>query len=97
MTVLQRIENYRAVWAIALPHLAPPSPQDAARWGAYPVSVVETAILRAGRRFSKERVSGSFDPVSAYRYVTATARSMEQNNKAVPESTTVTAPLGAHR
>lgn len=74
MTILERIETYRKVWRIVLPHLAEPSPEDVARWAVYPIDAVEAAILRTGRRFARSKISIQFDPQQAYRYVTATAR-----------------------
>jgi hypothetical protein len=78
MILLERISNYQSVWTVALPHLPPPSAESAARWGAFPLEVVEAAILRAGRRFAKSRITEDFDPTSACRYVTGTARAMMQ-------------------
>lgn len=76
MNLLQRIDHYQKVWGLILPHLPPPSEQDAARWGGYPVDAVESALLRAARRFAIDRIPTDFDPSSAYRYVSAIAKAV---------------------
>ena len=78
MTILDKIKFFRQVWRILLPHLTEPAAQDAARWGIYPPEAVEAALLRTAKRFARNRVPESFDPQQAYRYVTATARSIAQ-------------------
>ena len=78
MTILELITRFQGLWKIAIPHLAEPSPQDAARWCDYAPSIVERAILRTGRRFAKDKVPPAFDAEEAYRYVTGVARSMTE-------------------
>lgn len=76
MTVFAQIEHYQKVWRLALPHVAEPSSADAVRWCGYPLEFVEQAILRAGQRFSPDRIGSEFDARQAYRYVTAVAKTM---------------------
>jgi len=79
VTVLERIDHFKNVWRIALPHIAEPSSEDVARWCIYPLENVEAAILRTVRRFSKEKLASSFTSIEAYKYVTSVARSITEN------------------
>ena len=76
MTLLQRIEYLRQVWTNLLPHIPAPPPEDAARWCNYPNAAVESAILRAAKKFSAAKVQSNFDATVAWRYTTGTARSI---------------------
>jgi len=76
MKTLHSIRQYRTLWALIVPHIAVPGPEDAARWCEYPSDAVEQAILRTARRFAPERVKPDFAPIAAYRYATAVARSI---------------------
>lgn len=80
MTVLEKIDHFKSVWRNTLPHIAEPSSEDIARWCLYPLENVEAAILRAVRRFSKDKIEQSFTPVEAYRYVTAVARNVTERS-----------------
>lgn len=82
MRALDSIKEYRTLWVLVVPHIAVPGPEDAARWCIYPPDAVEHAILRTGQRFAKEKIRSDFDPHMAYRYVTATARSIAQQSSA---------------
>ena len=76
MTISEKIQQYQKVWRLVLPHLSEPQPEDAVRWCAYPTEIVETAILRAGQRFAPPKVGPSFQPLQAFKFVTATSRSL---------------------
>lgn len=78
MTKLEQVNQLTRLWRVALPHIAEPSPQDAIRWCLYPMETVESAILQAGKRFTVTKLTADFVPTQAYKYVTATARSMTQ-------------------
>ena len=67
MTLLDKISHFQQVWRVVLPHIAEPSPEDAARWVCYPLEAVENAILRTGKRFNSSRLSPGFNPHDAYR------------------------------
>ena len=83
MKALDTIREYRTLWALVLPHITTPGPEDVARWCDYPTEAVEHAILRTAKRFAREKVKPGFDPLTAYKYATATARSIaEQTNTA---------------
>lgn len=96
MTLLDRIENYRRIWSIILSHLPQPSEQDAARWGAYPVEAVESALLRAARRFAIDRIPTDFDVSSAYRFVTTISRAKSPKLVA-PETAPAVTPVAAQQ
>lgn len=74
MTLAEKIAGFIELWKMALPHVEPPSVQDAARWGRYQPETVERAILRAGRRFAFDKITSTFRPNEAHRYVSAVAR-----------------------
>jgi hypothetical protein len=75
MTLLERITNLQHVWTTVIPHLPAPPADDVALWCAHPDSVVEAAILRTAKRFSKYRTDAPrFKPAEAYRYTTAIAK-----------------------
>lgn len=74
MTLAERITGFVELWKLALPHIEPPSVQDAGHWGAYPPDQVEKAILRTARRFAPGKITPAFLPDEAYRYVSAVAR-----------------------
>jgi hypothetical protein len=76
MTVFDRIENFLALWRLAVPHLPEPTPAAVIHWCRYPDSAVEQAILRTGQKFAQPRIEPDFAPDKAYRYVTGTARVM---------------------
>lgn len=78
MNILERVEHYRKVWQLVLPHVTVPSREDAVRWGVYPRPAVEAAILRTSKRFAPARITQDFVPEQAYRYATATARAIAQ-------------------
>lgn len=78
MNVLEKVKYFAKVWQLALPHIPPPAPEDAARWAVYSSVAVEAAILRTAKRFAPARITHDFVPVQAYRYATATARSIAQ-------------------
>ena len=80
MTALEQIAAYQLLWVTVIPHLPPPPPEDVARWFAFEPSAVERAIVRAARRFSPEKLAPNFDPVEAYRYTTALARTNNEHN-----------------
>lgn len=79
MNLLERVAYFQRVWKTTLPHLRTPSTEDAARWCVYPTDAVENALLRTAKRFSPARIAESFDVRQAYRYATATARSIAQS------------------
>jgi hypothetical protein len=74
MTLAEKIAGFIELWRMALPHVEPPSVQDAARWCRYHPETVEKAILRAGRRFALDKITPAFRPDEAHRYVSAIAR-----------------------
>jgi len=74
MTLAEKIHNFVELWQMALPHVEPPSVQDAARWSAYDPALVERAILRTARRFAPNKVTPEFQANEAYRYVSSVAR-----------------------
>jgi hypothetical protein len=76
VSALEQITQYQTLWAAVIPHIPPPSPEDVARWFGYQPSAVEHAIMRTARRFARDKVVPDFDPVQAYRFATATARSI---------------------
>lgn len=78
MNLIQRIDLYGQMWRLVMPHIPEPTPEDAARWGLYPTTAVEAAILRTSKRFARTKLAPEFVPQQAYRYVTATARSIAQ-------------------
>lgn len=78
MTTLENVKHFIRLWKVALPHVAAPSPEDAIRWAMYPVDTVESAILQTARRFSAAKLTPDFTPIRAYKYVTATARTITQ-------------------
>lgn len=84
MTILELITRFQELWRMVLPHIAEPSPQDAARWCDYDPSIVERAILRTGRRFASDKVPSGFKPEEAYRYVTGVARSATAQQQTAP-------------
>jgi hypothetical protein len=81
MTLIERIDSLLAVWRIAVPHIPAPAPESAMHWLNYPNAIVEAAIMRTARKFSREKLSADFTPTAAYRYVTSTARVMNQRAK----------------
>jgi hypothetical protein len=81
MTILEQVVHYQAVWRLILPHIQQPAPEDCARWLAYPVPIVEQALIRSGQRFTQARLDVGFEPSSAYRYVTATANRMSTTRR----------------
>ena len=85
-TIHERIDHYQQIWALVLPHLAQPQPQDAVRWCAHPLDAVEAAIIRAGQRFAPARVGDptAFDVTQAYRYVSGTARAIARSAESRP-------------
>jgi hypothetical protein len=86
MTILEKIKYFQQVWRTLMPYLPAPAPEDAARWLSYPVEDVESAILRTGKRFAQSKIPTGFDAKSAYRYCTATARSIAQRAAVVATS-----------
>lgn len=78
MKALDTIRGYRSLWALVVPHIKTPGPEDVARWCDYPSDAVEHAILRTAKRFAREKIAADFDPVSAYRFTSATARSIAE-------------------
>jgi hypothetical protein len=95
MQLTEKIEYFTELWSLILPHVAEPSPQDAARWCDYEPAIVERAMLRTGRRFAKDKIPPGFNPEEAYRYVTGVSRSMTAElaisgvNQYAPSSTTI--------
>jgi len=81
MNLIERVSLYLKTWKMVLPHVAPPPPEDAARWGLYPSYVVEAAILRTSKRFAPARLGLDFVPQQAYKYATATARAIADLQK----------------
>lgn len=81
MNLIERVELYLKMWRLTLPHISEPPSEDAARWGLYPMHVVEAAILRTGKRFARTKITPDFVPEQAYRYATATARSIASYEK----------------
>jgi hypothetical protein len=90
MRAVQRIEEFLKLWRVILPHLPEPSLRDAGRWAIYTDDAVEGAILRAGQRYSPERVGPAFDPTQAYKYVTTVAKALQLS--AVSQATGATRP-----
>jgi hypothetical protein len=86
MTILEKIAHFRQVWRLALPHLPVPEPADAVRWCTYDLQTVEAAILRTAQKFAEQKLPQGFSPQSAYKYVTATARSIAQRQQVVASS-----------
>jgi hypothetical protein len=76
MQLTEKIDYFTRLWRIILPHVADPSPQDAARWCDYEPAIVERAMLRTGRRFAKDKLAPGFTPEQSFRYTTGVARSM---------------------
>lgn len=76
MTLLQRVDTFLATWRLLLPHLPPPTPEDAVRWLHYADTIVEQAILRTSKKFAAYKIDARFNPSKAHRYATATARIM---------------------
>jgi hypothetical protein len=76
MTLVQRVDALLQVWKLVLPHIPAPAATDATRWLNYPDSIVEQAIFRTGKKFLPIKLSADLDPAQAYRYATATARTM---------------------
>lgn len=74
MTLAEKITGFIELWRMALPHVEPPSVQDAAHWGKYQPEIVERAILRTGRRFAPGKITPTFRPDEAHRYASAVAR-----------------------
>jgi hypothetical protein len=74
MTLLEKYDRYVKLWRVVLPHVVDPSIQDAARWSDYSPEIVERAILRTGRRFAPDKITPTFRPDEAYRYVSAVAK-----------------------
>lgn len=74
MNLAQKISGFVELWQLAMPHIVPPTVQDAARWGSYPPEVVEKAILRTARRFAPEKITPAFRADEAYRYVSAVTK-----------------------
>lgn len=72
MNLLERIDYYRRLWELTLPHISAPQSQDVLRWAAYPLDIVESAIVQASHRFSRDRITDDLEPIDTYRYVTAT-------------------------
>jgi hypothetical protein len=68
------------LWRMALPHVTPPSVQDAARWSGYPPEIVEKAILRTARRFAPDKITPAFRPEEAYRYTSSVAKGESRND-----------------
>lgn len=79
MTLAERITGFLELWRMALPHIEPPSVQDAGHWGTFSPALVERAILRTARRFAPEKLTPAFRPDEAYRYVSAVARAESAN------------------
>jgi len=82
MTMLKRLDRYSELWRIALPHIEPPTIQDAGRWAEYPPAIVERAILRTARKFAQVKIASGFIPSEAYRYASSVARAMCYQNNA---------------
>jgi hypothetical protein len=82
MTLLEKISYFQKVWRLTLPHIEPPSPEDAVRWCPYSVDTVETALLRTARRFAPAKITEGFQPQQAYKYATAIARSINDQKGA---------------
>ncbi|MBW4039206.1 MAG: hypothetical protein HIU91_10090 [Acidobacteria bacterium] len=74
MTLAQKISGFVDLWKMAMPHIPPPSVQDAARWSSYDPELVEWSILRTARRFAPDKITPAFRPEEAYRYVSAVAK-----------------------
>ena len=75
MQILEQIQHYKTVWGELIPHIIAPHTQDVLRWCEYQPDIVEKAIARTARKFAVDRIDPStFDPESAYRYVSGTAR-----------------------
>jgi hypothetical protein len=85
---IQRIEEFLKLWRVILPHLPEPSLRDAGRWAIYTDDAVEGAILRAGQRYSPERVGPAFDPTQAHRYVSIVSKALQLS----PQATGATRP-----
>lgn len=81
MSALEQIKQYQALWTTVIPHIKAPPPEDVARWFAFSTNAVEHAVMRTARRFAREKIGPTFDPTQAYKYATATARNIaEQDN-----------------
>jgi hypothetical protein len=95
MSLIERINSLLAVWRVALPHIPAPAPESVTHWLNYPNVIVEAAILRTARKFSREKLNADFTPASAHRYVTSTARIMNERAKELlnRQSTDLTAAL----
>jgi hypothetical protein len=95
MQLTEKIDYFKQLWRVVLPHVAEPSPQDVARWCDYEPAIVERAMLRTGRRFAKDKIRPGFNPEEAYRYVTGVSRSMTAElaargvNQHAPSSITI--------
>jgi hypothetical protein len=80
MTLLEKYDRYVKLWRVALPHVAEPSIQDAARWSDYPPEIVEKAILRTARRFAPGKLPPTFQSLEAHKYVSAVAKGESTND-----------------
>jgi hypothetical protein len=97
MSAIDQIRRYQELWNLVLPHIAPPEPEDVARWCAFETDNVETAILRTAARFARHKVSTNLEPTQAYRYVTGTARSIQEQMSAPANRNATPTVMGTAR
>ena len=87
MGAIDRLKNYRTLWALVLPHVTVPAPDEVVMWMTYSHKAVEAAILRTAKRFAKGRIGPKFHPVMTYRYAAGVAKAIDREKGLVPRTT----------
>ena len=73
MSILQRVDDARRLWALLIPHTAPPSDSWLAKWAsAFGDAEIESAFTRTSRKFHTRE--DAMSDTAVHRYCSATLR-----------------------
>lgn len=71
MTIFERVETVRRLWAVMIPHVSLPSDTWMTRWCAgFPDAVIEMALAQTSKKFPSNDVPHE----QVHRYATSTMR-----------------------
>lgn len=92
MDAIDKIKRYRTLWALVLPHVDVPAPDEVAQWMDYSHEAIEAAIVRAAKKFAKNRIGRNFHPRLAYNYAASAAKIVDWYKAARTTPTQSTEP-----